>query len=154
MNLKKLKRLKPPPVPGQVKLLSLLAIVLVCGAPALVSVIDDSMQSEQMLAMGSYTEGETLGLGLKWDTDTPEDAVKSFSFMPASENDGTNVFVLDAISSKDYMTSINSGVISIVQTLMLAFRKLFSISSGMYHRLDLLLTSKMCRILSHFLTRS
>lgn len=110
MNLKKLKRLKPPPVPGQVKLLSLLAIVLVCGAPALVSVIDDSMQSEQMLAMGSYTEGETLGLSLSWETNTPEDAVKSFSFMPASENDGTNVFVLDAISSKDYMVSINSGV--------------------------------------------
>jgi hypothetical protein len=112
---KKLKRLKPPPVPGQVKLLSLLAIVLVCGAPALVSVIDDSMQSEQMVAMGSYTEaktieGETFPLSLKWDTDTPEEAVKSFSFIPASENDGTNVFVLNAISSKDYMVSINTGV--------------------------------------------
>lgn len=46
MNLKKLKRLKPPPVPGQVKLLSLLAIVLVCAAPALVSVIDDTVNEQ------------------------------------------------------------------------------------------------------------
>jgi len=46
MNLKKLKRLKPPPVPGQVKLLSLLAIVLVCAAPALVSVLDDTVNQQ------------------------------------------------------------------------------------------------------------
>ena len=39
---KTLKGLKPPKVPDRVKLLSLLAIVLVVGAPALVSIIDDS----------------------------------------------------------------------------------------------------------------
>jgi hypothetical protein len=98
-------------LPSNAVVMSLMAVILVCAAPAVVSMIDDSMESEHMVAMGSYTEAETPGLGLMWDTDTPEEAVKSFSFIPASENEGTNVFVLDAISSKEFMYSINSGVL-------------------------------------------
>ena len=102
--------MKPPPVPGQVKLLSLLAIVLVCAAPALVSIIDDSAQSDHMIAMGSYTEGETAGLSLSWKAETPADADKTFSFLSASQNDGTNVFILNNLTSKAYFNSINTGV--------------------------------------------
>ncbi|MFA7161622.1 MAG: hypothetical protein WC083_03515, partial [Candidatus Methanomethylophilaceae archaeon] len=58
-------------LPSQVVAFSLVACLVVVGAPALVSIIDDSAQSDHMIAMGSYTEGETLGLGLKWDTSTP-----------------------------------------------------------------------------------
>jgi len=104
-NVKKAFRL-----PSNAVVMSMMAVILVCAAPAVVSLIDDSMQSEQMVAMGSYTDVTKEGLGLKWDINTPEEAVKSFSFIPASENEGTNVFILNDISSKDYMESINSGV--------------------------------------------
>ncbi len=90
--------------------MTMMAVILVCAAPALVSIIDDSAQSEHMLAMGSYTEAPTVPLSMTWKADTPAQANKTFSFLAASENDGTNVFVLNALTSKAYFISINTGV--------------------------------------------
>jgi len=92
--------------------MSLMALILIIGAPALVSVIDDSAQSDHMIAMGSYTEDPTTYgvLSLTWKADTPAEAYKTFSFLAASENDGTNVFVLNALTSKAYFDRINAGI--------------------------------------------
>lgn len=101
---KKLKRLKPPPVPGQVKLLSLLAIVLVCGAPALVSVIDDSYTYEgsseiQLLDVPSDKSSYVRA-------PTAEDPINSadVSYIPASENDGTFLMALNDPSEANNVT--------------------------------------------------
>jgi hypothetical protein len=90
--------------------MSLMALILIVGAPALVSVIDDSAQSDHMLTMGSYTEVPDVSLGLSWKVDTPAEADKTFSFFAASENDGTNIFVLNALTSKAYFDRINTGI--------------------------------------------
>lgn len=111
--MKKFKKIKlrVPRIPENAKIMSLMAIILICAAPALVSIIDDSAQSDHMIAMGSYTEDPTYGvLGLTWKADTPAEADKTISFLAASENDGTNVFVLNALTSKAYFSSINSGI--------------------------------------------
>lgn len=89
----------------------MMAVILVCAAPALVSIIDDSAQSEHMISMGSYTEAPTYGVqSLGWKVDTPAEVNKTFSFLAASENDGTNVFVLNALTSKAYFDHISSGI--------------------------------------------
>ncbi len=97
-------------LPGNAVVMSMMAVILLCGAPALISIIDDNAQSEHMIAMGSYTEAPTLGIGLGWKADTPAEADKTLSFLAASENDGTNVFVLNSLTSKAYLDRINTGV--------------------------------------------
>ena len=97
-------------LPSNAAVMTMMAVILVCAAPALVSIIDDSAQSDHMIAMGSYTEAPAVPLSMTWKADTPAEADKTFSFLAASENDGTNVFVLNALTSKAYFIGINTGV--------------------------------------------
>lgn len=98
---KTLKGLKPPKVPDRVKLLSLLAIVLVVGAPALISTIDDSMSDVYYTAVDSP---DSLGDPYLFKiAATPPDTEIKYSLLSADENDGTNVFLLNDVSKGQYI---------------------------------------------------
>lgn len=87
---KTLKGLKPPKVPDRVKLLSLLAIILVVGAPALVSIIDDSMNVDYLADTVLYdTDHSVLSKALG-----PDNPAVDIVYLSATDNAGVNVISL------------------------------------------------------------
>ncbi|MDY0177529.1 MAG: hypothetical protein RBT25_11645 [Lentisphaeria bacterium] len=86
--------------------MSMMAVILVCAAPAVVSLIDDSMQSEQMISLGSYVEADNSSPFITKSVDTPEDADMTLSYISGSTNGGTHVFTLNTPANKTYVSII------------------------------------------------
>lgn len=105
INKAQIKRVIRPP--SNAVVMSLMAIVLLVGAPALISVIDDSIQSEQKISLGSYAvEDEDREPFIKKMPDAPEDVDLSFSYIPGFDNNGTHVFTLNTLANKTYLSVV------------------------------------------------
>lgn len=90
-----------PRIPENAKLMSLMALILICAAPALVSTIDDS-HNQDILVTNSLVAADDTGLvtSIYWDTGTPVDTDKTYSTLI----DGNNVsYALSSASSKQYV---------------------------------------------------
>jgi len=103
--------LKKPKIPSNARLMSLMAIILICAAPALVSVIDDSAQSDHMIAMGPYVESDLANPRITFNEDMPSGADGTFSYIPGSANNGTHVFTMNTPANKIYAKSFLGFVI-------------------------------------------
>ena len=93
-------------LPGNAVVMSMMAVILVCGAPAVVALIDDSMQSEEMISLGSYAEDDLSTPRVNKMGDAPEVLDMSFSYIPGSANNGTHVFTLNTFENKTYVSSV------------------------------------------------
>lgn len=95
------KRVVKPP--SQSVVLSLMALILIVGAPAIVSMIDDSYThegtSEVQLLDIDYSEPSLIRLASTPEIPAYNDA--SVSYIPASENDGTFLLALNDPSEID-----------------------------------------------------
>lgn len=91
--------------PSAPVVMSLMALILIMGAPALVSVIDDSAQSDHMIAMGPYVESDLANPRITFNEDTPSGADTTFSYIPGSTNNGTHVFTMNTPANKIYAKS-------------------------------------------------
>jgi len=85
--------------------MSLMAIILICAAPALVSVIDDTYVYEGTSEV-QLVDTDIAPMSSFIRAPTPEDPVNnaSASYIPASENDGTFVLVLNDSSEINNVT--------------------------------------------------
>lgn len=90
-------------LPSNAVVISMMAVILVCAAPALVSVIDDTYtyegSSEVQLLDIDYTEPSLIRLEATPEIPAYNDA--SVSYIPASENDGTFLIALNDPSEID-----------------------------------------------------
>lgn len=94
-------------LPSNAAVMTMMAVILVCAAPALVSIIDDSAQSDHMIAMGSYTEDDLSAPWVRKMADAPADADMTFSYIPSSDNNGTHVFTLNDLANKAHVSVID-----------------------------------------------
>lgn len=90
-------------MPNNAVVMSMMAVILVCAAPALVSIIDDSYTYEGSL------ETQLLDVPSTKDSyvriiEEGVDKNADVSYIPASENDGTYVMVLNDPSDLDNAT--------------------------------------------------
>jgi len=92
--------------PSAPVVMSLMALILIIGAPALVSMIDDSAQSEHMIPLGSYTEDDLSAPWVRKMVDAPADADMTFSYISGADNGGTHVFTLNTLANKAYVNAI------------------------------------------------
>lgn len=102
--MKKFKKIKlrVPRIPENAKIMSLMAIILICAAPALVSSIDDSTTySYDSVVPGNQ---EILKQYVTFDAETPADVVKTYSSVVS---DTGLIGVLDSPSTAAYITYID-----------------------------------------------
>lgn len=99
--MNKSNKIKMPKVPDRVKLLSLLAIVLVVGAPALVSIIDDSATYEYTNDIVLYDVPSEMASYAR-----VPDSMISVSQIPASDNNGVHFIAIDDQSLASSVTYI------------------------------------------------
>lgn len=83
--------------------MSLMALILICAAPALVSVIDDKTTSEQMISMGSFAEADSSAPWVRKTVDAPADADMTFSYLT---DNGSHVFTLNTVASKSFVSAV------------------------------------------------
>lgn len=88
--------------------MSLMALILIIGAPALVSVIDDSMESDHLVPMGAYVPYENAELGLTAISDAPE-FDRTYAYLPAADNNGTNVLIMNTTSDGKYVDTVSGN---------------------------------------------
>lgn len=94
-------------LPSNAAVMTMMAMILVCTAPALVSVIDDKAATDITYQTSGLTEANDYSPFGGWSADTPADTVKTFSVIRGSENDGTTIITMDSLSAKRYVMSIN-----------------------------------------------
>lgn len=93
--------------PSAPVVMSLMALILICAAPALVSVIDDKAATGITYQTPGLTEAaDKYSPSSTWSADTPADTVKTFSVIPGSENDGTTIITMDDLSAKEYIKTV------------------------------------------------
>ncbi len=109
--MKKFKKIKlrVPRIPENAKIMSLMAIILICAAPALVSVIDDSMSSQVMTKNIPFEDEDNLAITYVDTSGVWQTGAKLASLYP-SMNDGSYFYTVsnpeDAASVR--MISIHS----------------------------------------------
>lgn len=101
--MKKFKKIKlrVPRIPENAKIMSLMAIILICAAPALVSIIDDSDTQVMHTADGfKFVDRGTDNLFVQnWESETPENLIKTYT----TSEIGSFIFSFDSSAASDYV---------------------------------------------------
>lgn len=87
--------------PSAPVVMSLMALILIVGAPALVSIIDDSDTQVMHTADGlKFVDRDTDNLFVQsWESDTPEDLVNTYT----TSEIGSFIFSFDSSAASDYV---------------------------------------------------
>ena len=103
--MKKFKKIKlrVPRIPENAKIMSLLAIILVCAAPALVSVIDEKATFDTTYEKDIQAIPTGIEARLSWSADTPESTDKTFAILV---EDNVITVALTTPASKAYVSSL------------------------------------------------
>lgn len=99
INKARIKRAIRPP--SNAVVMSMMAVILVCAAPALVSIIDDSDKTIIHTADGlNFKDSDISNYSIPfWKSDTPVDLVKTY----AASDIGSIVYSFDSPEASDYV---------------------------------------------------
>lgn len=90
-------------LPSNAVIMSMMALMLIIGAPALVSAIDDEAATDVHYEKDIQVVSAGLDATLKWSADTPAETDKTFSVLV---EDNTIIIALTTPASKAYITSL------------------------------------------------